>query len=292
MYLLKSKASENLLLSGLISPAVAAKRYWKQREMAPKIEIYNRLCEILVTDPVIRVDEFNGEFMIDKRSALFQRILTDGYYEPALVANCLQYIDRERDVIDVGANIGFYSVLSAKRIGSNRKVLAIEPTKNAFSRLSKNLEFNSVDSKVIAYNGVASNVIGEMDINTIPGKEEYSSIGVMEHPSIAKENYLSYTVPSSTLDSLVDTYGLNPGFVKIDVEGAEHLVLQGAHLLLTKYRPVILSEIVDNLLKRNGSSAQEVVDLIRSFGYKVINPIFPNLKLEDRPYGDILCIPE
>ncbi|MBE9028907.1 FkbM family methyltransferase [filamentous cyanobacterium LEGE 11480] len=289
---LKSKIADSPLLTGLVSPAVAARRHWAQRKLSPKVEVYDRLCQLLVSDPVIRVAEFDGDFFIDKRSTLFRRLLTYGYYEPTLVERCVQHIDVQKDIIDIGANIGFYSVLFAKKVAAGQRVLAVEPTKNAFERLTKNLELNEVTSQVITYNGVASNAMGEFEINTIPGKEEYSSLGVMEHPSIVQEEYISYKVPSSTLDALVDEHKLNPGFVKIDVEGAEHLVLQGADTLLSKHRPVILSEITNDLLKKNGASAQIIVDLIRSYNYKIVNPMFPGEPLESRPYGDILCLPQ
>ncbi|MEH2430375.1 MAG: FkbM family methyltransferase [Nostoc sp.] len=276
----------------LISPIINIRRHFLRKNIEIKIEVYNKLCEILVTDPVIHVDEFNGIFLIDKRSTLFRRILVEGYYEPKLTKYCSQYIDFNKDVIDVGANIGFYSVLCAKRINHCNKVLSIEPTKNAFEKLIHNLKLNEVNLKVISYNGVASNIIGEVEINTVIGKEEYSSLGAMSHPSISRDSYTSCKVESSTIDSLVEKYSLKPGFIKIDVEGAENLVLEGCQKVLTENHPVILMEVSDALLKQNGSSAKGVIDMISSYGYDIIDPAFPKELPGGRSYGDILCIPK
>jgi len=134
-------------------------------------------------------------------------------------------------------------------------------------------------------------VTGELEIRTIPGKEEYSSLGVMKHPSIAQNDFTSYQVPSERLDHLVEQYGLVPGFIKIDVEGVEHLVLEGAKITLEKYRPVILSEVSELLLSNNGSSAKQVIDFIKSYNYQIIDPLAPDKELSHQHCGDILCIP-
>lgn len=292
MHTLNSYIKHNPTLMKLISPIINIRRHSLRKNIDIKIKVYNQLCEILVTDPVIHVDEFNGIFLIDKHSTLFRRILVEGCYEPKLVKYCSKYIDFNKDIIDVGANVGFYSVLCAKKINRCNKVLSIEPTKNAFEKLIHNLELNEVNSKVISYNGAASNIIGEVEINTVIGKEEYSSLGAMSHPSISRDSYTSYKVESSTIDFLVEKYSLKPGFIKIDVEGAENLVLEGCKKVLTENHPVILMEVSDALLKKNSSSAKAVIDTIYSYEYDIIVPGFPKELPGERAYGDILCIPK
>jgi len=90
----------------------------------------------------------------------------------------------------------------------------------------------------------------------------------------------------------IDDLGLSRiGFIKIDVEGMEHVVLGGMRYILEHHRPVILSELSDPLLKRNGSSSAAIIDFLRSFDYRVIDPLDERLAAGTRPYGDILCIP-
>ena len=249
------------------------------------------MCELLVEDPVIKVDEFEGIFTVDCRSDLFKRLLLHKAYEPSLVKFALKYLNKDRDVIDIGANIGFYTVLFAKNLNSG-KVLSIEPTKNAFQRLLKNIKLNQVEDKVILFEGAVLNYIGTTKIKIVEGKEEYSTLGSLSHPSISKKRYILQEVKTKTIDELVDQYSLDPGFMKVDVEGMEHLVFDGSKDVLKTKRPVILSELSDYLLKKNGSSAIEVINFIRSYGYNIIDTQTPNIPPQMKEFTNILCVPK
>ena len=240
MNALRSIVKSNPLLANILFPAIYLRRRLIGKSIIEsKSEVYENLCKILAEDPKIYVDEFDGHFFIDKRSDVFKRLVIHAFYEPELVSYCSQYIDPMRDAIDVGANVGFYSVLFSNKISNTSRVLSIEPTNNVFERLKKNLELNNCISGIILYKGVVSDQVGSVEINTIIGREEYSSIGGMNHPEILGDSYTSYKVSSSTLDVLVDKNNLNPGFLKIDVEGCEHLVFKGGLNTIKTYKPVI-----------------------------------------------------
>ena len=126
--------------------------------------------------------------------------------------------------------------------------------------------------KVVVFEGVVSDVNGLVNLGTIEGKEEYSSLGAMDHPAINNNNKIQIETVSRTLDQLVSDNMIEPGFIKIDVEGAENLVLKGAVETLQRNRPIIVSELYDFLLKRNGTSAQQVISKLESLDYSVIDP--------------------
>ena len=130
-----------------------------------------------------------------------------------------------------------------------------------------------------------------MEINTVAGREEYSSIGALVHPSIQGAGRQTQRVASTTIDDLVRIHGIHPGFIKIDVEGAEHRVLRGADAALRTHRPVVLSELSTTLLAQNGSSAAEVVAYMESRGYDVVDPLNPSGRFVAREFGDMLCVP-
>lgn len=284
--------STSRVLNFLLNPVVSERRKRLRKDFEPKLQVYNLLSEILVHDPILHLEEFNGDFLIDKRSTLFRRVITRSCYEPKLVQLALKYVDQSRDVIDVGANIGFYTILLAKHVNENVRLLSIEPTPNAIAILKKNLELNKVLEKVIVFEGVVSDKTDIVNISVVPGKEEYSSIGSMSHDSIISENYINIEVKSATLDSLIELHGLNPGFVKIDVEGVENLVLNGSSRLLEKYRPVILTEVSDNLLLKNGFSAQELFEQISFYEYKIIDAMYPERNLHPKLCTQALCLPK
>lgn len=288
---MKERAKENAFLRRILAPIIALRRRRYLQRKHQREEVVNRLQEILAAPPMLEIKEFEGVFAFDSRSDLFKRILVEGMYEPELVAQCLHYLDAEKDALDIGANIGLFSVLLAKHL-RRRKVLAVEPTQRARRWLHENLVHNHVRDRVIVFEGAASDRQGQTTIQTIPGKEEYSSLGVMEHPAITGESCSEEQIFTDTVDHLVELYGLTPGFMKVDVEGAEHLVFSGAQRVLKQHRPVILSELSDFLLVRNGSSAAQVIGLIRSCGYDIIDPRHPNKPPGKLAFGDILCVPQ
>lgn len=278
-----------------LAERVVASAHWLRNQLhASKLDERKRLLtnlrNLLATDPLLRLDDFSGIFAMDVRSDLFRRLIVTGEYESRIKNCCLQHLDRNRDVIDVGANIGFYTVLFSRQLYCS-KVLAIEPTKNAYERLLRNIKHNGVCDRVIVFNGVAAEYNEIMDINVIEGKEEYSSIGKMTHPSIVGQSYSKHPVSASSIDCLVNNHNLDPGFIKIDVEGCEHMVLSGCQETLQVHRPVIISELSDPLLRRNGTSSREVINMIRKHNYRILDPLFPEKEPGTRRYGDILCIP-
>lgn len=279
------------ILKKVFAPALKARQKLFFRKSIGQEEVIDRLSKIMINDPIIKIDEFEGVYSVDIRSHLFKRLLLLKEYEPELVKICLRYLDKNKDIIDIGANVGFFTCYFSKQL-KNNKVLAIEPTQNALKRLKHNMSLNNLSDNVIIFEGVVSDNTGSLELKTIQGKEEYSSLGGMNHPGVNTESYTTEIVKSITLDELVREKNLKPGFIKIDVEGAENLVFKGASEVLKRDRPIILSEMCDFLLKKNGSSASEVISFIEKHDYVVINPFDEkiNPRLED--FGDVICFPK
>ena len=185
----------------------------------------------------------------------------------------------------------------------DRRVLAAEPSAAMAARLRANLERNGVAGRVAVFEGALSDRGGTAELRGPVGNEEYGTIGVLAHPAAhavagSGVGVGVETVASETLDALVERHGLAPGFVKIDVEGAEALVLGGARATLREFRPVLLSELDDGLLRANGSSAVEVVRLLQAEGYRVLHPTAPGHppvsreQLEALHVSEVLCLPD
>jgi len=279
-------------LRAILRPVRLVVRARKKKKLKEKMKAVEYLAETLREDPVLYVEEFEGRFCMSSKSDLFKRLVVNGTYEPQLVRICKELIDKDRDAIDVGANIGFFSVLFAKQLEAESRVLSIEPTERAISRLHENLKANNVENIVNVFEGVLADKSGSLTIKAVEGMEEYSSLGSMSHHAIKKEEYVEYSVTAMTLDELVEIFELEPGFIKIDVEGAEKKVIDGALMTLKKFRPVVLAEVNEELFKNNGTTIKEVLNVFSKLNYKVIDPIFPSLKPGVRTSGDILCVPQ
>ena len=238
---------------------------------------------------ILKINNIPGEFEIDCRSHLLTRILVTKEYEYSTVKSILKYIDKEKDAINIGANIGLFTNLMASLLNVDNNVLAIEPTENAYKYLLSNTLRNGNDKKVIGYNGIVSDKPGDYKLNFIEGKEEYSSIGEISHSSVLNNVSKSVDVKGETIDNLVNSYKLIPGILVIDVEGAEFQVLSGSIKTIQKYKPIIITELDDSLLEKLNSSSKEVINLLTENHYQVTD--IENNKISYPFSGNILAIP-
>jgi FkbM family methyltransferase len=274
----------------LLHPAILIRRALLKRHDSAFDRLAENLEKCLAEDPIVRLEEFQGTFLLDRRSHLFARVVSDGFYEPELAAVCVANLDATRDAIDVGANAGLYTNLMARQLRGGR-VLAIEPAANALAKLRSNLKRNGIEARTLVFEGAVSDRDCTRTLKIVAGKEEYSSVGTMAHPSIVSEQFETIDVQATTIDALVQRHALDPGFIKIDVEGAEHDVLRGAEATLREHRPVVLSELSAHLLAHNGTSASAVVEHMQRLGYRVTDPLNPDGRFSVRDYGDMLCVP-
>ena len=283
--------ARNPLVSALLTPVSAASRAVTERGDARARDVATRFAERLVEDPVISVPDFQGVFSVSARSDLLRRIVTIGDYEPELSRLCTRLAPPERDVIDVGANVGFFSVLFARTRQGTARVLACEPTPAALARLHANLARNGVQQRVIVFPGVVGAQVGSYVIHAVTDREEYSSVGTVVHPSAAAMQSCDVDVEGLTLDELVQRHGLSPGFVKIDVEGYECQVLRGAGEVLRRHRPVVVCELYDPMLRSVGDSAQAVLDAFRRAHYVVKNADDPRAPIDLVGHCDLVAVP-
>ncbi len=278
-----------LLKRLLAVPRAARRAVLRSRESLAQ-EVLDRLSTLAKEDVVVQVEEFGGVFACSAQSDLLRRIIRFGYYEPVLSRLFFESIRADLDIIDVGANIGFYAVGGAHKL-NNARVLAAEPTLEAFTRLRANVERNGLAERIILFNGLISSDTGQQTIRTIAGREEYSSVGPMTHPSIKNADVRIETVQSARLDDLVRLHALRPGLLKVDVEGAEASVFAGASEVLSKFRPIVIAEISNHLLRPNGVDGRDIVRMFERLDYHVVDPNDPRAEPGTADFGDIFCTP-
>ncbi|MFA7201424.1 MAG: FkbM family methyltransferase [Candidatus Paceibacterota bacterium] len=143
---------------------------------------------------------------------------------------------------DVGAHFGFYSLLASFLVGKKGRVLSFEPNVEAWEYL--NINKKSHDNISLFCGTVSSHEEGESFIK-LPllysenSSTEQSIVDLNEQfRSIQEEIW----VPSFTLDGIIQKYNIAPYVIKIDAEGAEFRILQGAHRLLSSHNPIIVME--------------------------------------------------
>lgn len=143
-----------------------------------------------------------------------------------------------RIFIDVGAHVGRFSIISANK-GS--KVISIEPSKDNFIHLIKNIQLNKLQNKITAFNVGCSNKEGFSNLHFVSGNEGLSSLN-------KKERSIKEKIMVKKLDNICKSLNLDESSVdviKIDVEGHELNVLKGALNLLKNSNPILIIEITD-----------------------------------------------
>lgn len=165
-------------------------------------------------------------------------------------------------VIDVGANVGVYTFSAAQRVGETGKVIAIEPFKNCVSCLQETTRINKLPWVKI-YEAAASDHCGSAKLSLHNASELNE---VISDNSPSSDSAQTVTIECLTLDSLIEKENLTRvDWLKIDAEGHEIKVLQGAETLLTQFKPNIIYENIGGVHRSNG----DVTEYLRSKGYEV-----------------------
>jgi FkbM family methyltransferase len=195
-----------------------------------------------------------------------------GTYEPELQAAVAELVRPGWIAYDVGANVGYISLLLAKAVGASGKVFAFEALPANLDRLGENLRLNGMQDRVSVFPGAVSGTSGPVRFLVGP------SGGMGKAEGSAGRREMSYrdsiTVPGVALDDFVFEEGHPaPQVVKIDIEGGEVLALPGMRRVLAEARPVVLLEL------HGPESTRMVWETLTSCGYQIcrMEPGFPGV---------------
>jgi FkbM family methyltransferase len=175
-------------------------------------------------------------------------------FEKFLLSFVKQFVDPNKNVLDIGANIGVHSVVFSN-YATNAKVYSFEPQPVVFEILNKNLRMNKCDN-VEVFNFGASDYESSFFMNAqYESTDNHGAFRICDKD----ENTVGIHIQCKPLDSL---HIENVGFIKIDVEGHEYQTLLGLKNTITKNKPIIMVEIHENSL-----NFKAVFDLIELYGY-------------------------
>ena len=200
-------------------------------------------------------------------------LANNGVYETFITEEIvLKHIKKGQTVIDAGAQIGYYTVLFGKLVGPKGKVYAFEPDSRNFEILAKNIRVNKLKN-VKAAKVALADFVGTRQFFTNPMNRGASSFS---SPKVG--GVLVSDVKVTTLDEFFRQTSANRkiDFLKIDVEGAEHLVLRGATSILEQPKLLMLLELSPCKDKHEGEGLQ-LLKYLRSLGF-TINMIQPQEK--------------
>jgi FkbM family methyltransferase len=212
-------------------------------------------------------------------------IAQEGQYEPQVAQVFKSRLKQGMTFIDVGANVGFFTLLAAHAVGRAGKVFAFEPNPINCLTLGKSLEANQWNHVRLYPLAAAARPSLYVYTPLVGSNGQIQPIDLATETTLQPRQIL---VGGECLDNLIPA-DIRPDMIKIDVEGAEHLVLQGAQRVLREHRPSLVIEYTPGALATISQiDGPGFLRSIQQFGYE-----FQGIQLDGtlRPFGeDILAL--
>jgi FkbM family methyltransferase len=219
----------------------------------------------------------------DSRSA--SAALYCGLYDHSEMVFLQRFLRDGDSFLDVGANIGVYTLLAAAKSPTGH-IYSIEALPRNVARLKENLALNQF-THVTVYDLAISDSQGEITVDLADGDST---------PKIASQALSrSLQVPTDTLDNLLDGKIEQLTLAKMDIEGAELLAFRGANSLLQKHCPMAWILEINHQIQSFSYTAEDLVALLDSYDYGLYrysaehNQVF-SISLAEKPGNNLLAI--
>jgi FkbM family methyltransferase len=168
---------------------------------------------------------------------------------------------RIQNIIDVGANFGYHSLLFSREVKGN--VYSFEPQSQNFNLLTNNIKRNNIDN-IVAYNFACGDLNCDIQMPIIEFNGYQVNMGDFTPNHISTHRY------SLTKSIILDEMNFPQiDIIKIDVQGWEKKVILGCSDILKKYKPVLIVEFEETQLQKTNTTSKELFDFIRNNNYYI-----------------------
>ena len=208
---------------------------------------------------------------VDLGDRTISRAAMSDNWEPVETAFIQEHLPTGGVFVDIGANIGWFSIKAAEKVGPAGHVYAFEPRPDSCAALRRSVAENGFDQIVSVYNVALADQAGTLAIGWERDSDNPGGTWLIANDRVdammSETTHAKHRVDAVRLDDAIDPPRID--MVKIDVEGAEFRALRGAEALLRRYRPIILTEISFSLLPLcSDSTADAYLDWLLSLGYR------------------------
>jgi FkbM family methyltransferase len=232
-----------------------------------KARLYQALHKYLVPSERFMVAKIDPGFRLncDLQDPEQLKIYFYGHYHERYEARLVKKLLSPGDNFwDIGANIGYFTLLAATALKNTGRIVALEPGGTAYRTLLKNIGLNDF-TNITPVNLAASNSVGEAKLYLTA---EIADTGANLFQA-GDERTQCETIHTMPLDVFLTQEHLPPPqFLKIDVEGAELAVLQGATRILAEFSPLLLLEMEEKTLQAAGTNKAAIQTWLTPFGYQ------------------------
>ena len=229
-------------------------------------------------EDLVEVDLDGVRMAIDRADASVSIQITAGAYEPHVAATLDRLLGAGDVFVDVGANVGYHTFRAASRVGVDGRVVAVEANPENARLIAHTVESNGLANVELVPLALAGGR-GYVSFGTHVG----SNGGFLPDGASTTGSGRGTIVPTIALDDL----GLDRvAVVKIDVEGAEGIVIDGAGATIEQHRPSFVMEFSQEMTARvSGRTPHEHLERFVSWGYSIA--IIDRVTYEPRPVGSV-----
>lgn len=212
-----------------------------------------------------QVNIAEGVLLLNKRDAVVSGAVALGVYERFEVDLFRQYIKQGMKVVDIGANIGYYTVIAAQRVGSDGVVYAFEPEPENFSFLEQSIQINNFKHVECFRVGISNRKGQEKLFLSKDNKGDHRMY------SNGKDNQPSTAIEVTSLDVWHAERGLGKiDVIKMDIQGAEGLALDGMRNILQNTQPLVLfTEFWPQGLRDTGFDPRTILENFERYGFSI-----------------------
>jgi FkbM family methyltransferase len=255
--------------------------------------LYFRWVRMFPRIPVPARLPFGGWWLA--RNDYIGAMLFYGGFEDSECSFAVRFLRSGMTVLDIGAHHGYYTLLASRKVGSEGRVVAFEPSPRERRRLNLHLRLNGCRN-VETEDCALGETEGTAQLHLVLGNE--SGCNSLREPAVTEQTEL-VPVRIERLDRVLQERRIGQvDFIKLDVEGAELSVLKGAtELLHRRPRPVIVAEVQDIRTNPWGYAAKEIVRYLYNFDYQWFRAYsgghLEEIDMEQENYeGNFVAIPE
>jgi FkbM family methyltransferase len=208
----------------------------------------------------VEVERLGFNWRLNLDSYIGRTIVENGVFEPNTTQVVKDLVKPGMHVLDVGANIGYYTLIFARLVGPTGRVWAFEPTAKFREQLKWHIERNGILSRV---NVIPFGLSDKSMTSTISMDDTSATLHWTSDVSPQQE--LATLHP---LDDVASDLGIKRiDFIKVDIDGHEPSFLRGASKLLRQFHPLITLEFAQHCLHVAGSDVREQARLLRELDY-------------------------
>ena len=206
----------------------------------------------------------DNQMYVDPRDLIIARkLLADGVWEPYQTEVFKSSVKKGMVVVDIGAHIGYYTLLAARLVGEQGKVFAFEPAPDNFALLWKNVNANGYTNVTLVQKAVSNRAgIAQLLLSSEnPGHHQICN-------SCADGNFVE--VEAITLEEFFEDKDHRFDVIKVDAEGAEMAILQGlARILENNGKLVYFTEFYPEAILSFGHSPEDYLKQLSDYGFTI-----------------------